>query len=141
MNVRYLDRPTGIYVISGINLLLGVLIGTGVYFHYHGLQPLKLAAKPLLYADVVIAAGLVVSAAGMFFGVRVFRSATRIFLYIMALYEALLALLELSQHLNGGGLLTFVLTVVLVFYCIGARGYLNVDDTRRFFGEPGQPAA
>jgi hypothetical protein len=141
MNAQYLSRPAGIYVVSGVNLLLGVLIGIGLYVHFHGLQPFQFAARPLVYADVVLAAGMVLTAGGVFFGVRVFRPATRIFLYVVALYEALVALLKLSQQFDATDFITFLLTVVLVLYCIGARGYLNADGARYFFGEPGQSAA
>jgi len=133
-------RPAGIAVISGINLILSALLGLGAYLQLRHPHRADGVYGPFVYVDVAVAAGLLLVAAGLFLGLRPFRRAARVFFYALALYEALLALLVLTRELSAASAYGLVLAVILVFYLIGARGYLNAPAAREFFGEAGSAA-
>jgi hypothetical protein len=133
-------RPTGVTVISGVNLILSALLSLGAYLQLRHPHHADGVYGPFVYVDVAVAVGLLVVTAGLFLGMRPFRRTAQVFFYALALYEALLGLLVLTRELSAASAYGLVLAVILVFYLIGARGYLNAPAAREFFGEPESPA-
>lgn len=130
-----LPRPTGIYVIAGVSLVLALLLGGGAYLQLAAAHQAGSLYGPFVYVDLAAAIGLAVVGFGLFFGVRVFRRIARVFFYALALYQAMLSFLVLTRELNAASIYGLVLALILLLFLIGARGYLNADVAQRFFDD------
>lgn len=125
--------PTGVKVITGLNLLFASLfIGNLVYMHRAGQ-----GAPFLLFVNLVSASALILITAIVLLRLVRLIGFARVLAYAVILVLGLHFLLML-KYLMSGLAVSLLIDFIVVFYAIGMRGYLGSPAAADYFLDKGK---
>jgi len=122
--------PRGIIVVGVLNLLLALMFaGNLMVFYAEGVT------RTLTFvASWTALAGLLASLFGIFLRGALWLRLSRVALYVVAMVFGIQLLGTLPQILDADVAPSALGLLAAVVYLIGARGYLNSSNARRYFG-------
>lgn len=136
--MRWLSSlPKGIKVILTINLILLINSGNNAYFFIKNLSAKQSINDIGLFLNLTTLTGILLVQIIIVTRSSTMLSYSRIILYGLALiYGALmLTMLNPSIIASARGLITIAVTLVIIFYLIGVRGYLNESTAQHYFNK------
>ena len=122
--------PRGVIVVGIVNLLLALMVaGNLMVFYAEGVT------RTLTFvASWTALAGLLASLFGVLLRGALWLRLSRMALYIVAMVFGIQLLGTLPQILDADVAPTALGLLLATIYLIGARGYLNSANARRYFG-------
>jgi len=121
--------PTGIKVITTLNILLSVVFITNLLYLHKAGQ----GAPLLLFVNLVGAGALILITLITLLRIARLVGFARVLAYALILVLGLQALLTLKYLMTAYGAMIIVTNVIIVFYAIGMRGYLASSRAAEYF--------
>ncbi len=136
--MRWLSSlPKGIKVILTINLILLINSGNNAYFFIKNLSAKQSINDIGLFLNLTTLVGILLVQIIIVARSSTMLSYSRIILYGLALIYGALILTMLNPLVitSARGLIAILITLVIIFYLIGVRGYLNESIAQHYFNK------
>lgn len=121
--------PTGIKIITTLNILLGSLFISNLVY----LQQAKQGAPLLVFVNLVSAGALILITLIVLLRLVRLIGFARVLAYALILVLGLQFLLTLKYLMTAYGALTVIIDFLVIFYAIGMRGYLASPRAADYF--------
>ena len=121
--------PTGIKIITTLNILLASLFITNLLYLHQSAQ----AAPLLAFVNLVSAGALLLITLIILLRLMRLVGFARMLAYLLSVVLGLQLLLTLKYLMTGYGALIILVDLVVIIYAIGLRGYLASPKAASYF--------